>query len=303
MKKIKMLALTLVCTMLFATSAWAHELWLETDGQGEVGEEHTVDVFWGHFPKNIDPDSAYFDAIAEGQIWLLTPRGEKVDLEMEKLDDRYRVVFTPDMGGDYQVIFYHDRGVLDFRHGEPQGIQNVATTAKAYVNVYGDEDVEAWDQLSGLPFEVRVLTDVGHLHAGEEVEAQLMYSGEPLSQVDIIIISPEEQVTEATTDQEGKFSFTCTMDGPWLIKAGYFDHSIDKVDGEEVLGARFTTTALINSNSYESQAIVADEQVEASDTAEVVGDAKSDEGSSTYLYIIAAVLLVGAGVMFVKSKK
>ncbi|MBS4025880.1 MAG: DUF4198 domain-containing protein [Clostridia bacterium] len=284
-KSFRTIILAIVFSFLVSTWALAHELWFQLDPDGEAGQEHMIELIWGHFPDNIDPESAYFNSIGKGELWVLTPKGERIDLELTKRADRYQAKFTPKIGGDYQVIFYHNRGVLDWAHSEPEGIQSIETAAKAYIDVHDEEETEIWDQLVGLPFEIKAITDVGHLHAREEMESQLLYNGKPLAGVAISVLSPGEAVLELTTDANGIFKFTPDVEGPWLIKAAYFDNSVTQVAGQDVIGARNSLTMLVQPHAHEDD------------------DTAAKASGTTYIYLLAVVLFAGAGFMFVKSKK
>lgn len=291
-KRFKKLLTVTVLTMFLlgmgATSALAHEVFFKLDADGEVGQEHKIDLLWGHFPDDIDPESAYFNAIPGGDLYVVTPTGERVDLELEQLSDRYQATFTPEVGGDHLVIFNHYRGVLDWTHGEPQGMQSIETAAKAFIDVHGDEDIEAWDQVAGLNLEIKALVDVGHLHTDEEMLGQLLYKGEPLANVEVQAVSVEEEVLELITDSDGKFSFIPQTEGPWMMKVAYFDDQITEVDGEDVIGARYTLTAFIDPHGHDD---------EGQDVAASGGD------NFNYLYILAVALFAGAGFLFIKSNK
>lgn len=288
LKKTRLIILTIIFALTISSSAVAHELWFDLDAEGEVGKEQVIKLKWGDFGQFLDPRSRYFDAIAEGELWVLTPDGQRIDLELQELPDRYEARFTPQIGGDHQVIFYHDRGVLDWQHGGPQGMQSAANMTKAFIDVEADDEIEAWDQVADLDFEIKALTDIGHLHTGAEVKGQLLYLGEPLADNNLLIYYPGGQYEEPlrlNTDQDGKFSFKVDVSGPWLIKTGYFDDSIEEIAGEAVIGARFTYTMVINPH----------DEGESTTPVPVGGN------SFEYLYLIAGALFAGAGYLFGKT--
>lgn len=291
MKRIKLIACILILMLLLTTGAFAHEIWIDLDPEGEVGHEHVINVSWGDFGEFLDPRSSYFDSIAEGELWVLAPDGQRINLELEELPDRYVSRFTPRIGGDHQVIFYHNRGVIDSQYGEPKGLQNIEVIAKALIDVEDVEEIEAWDQVAGLPLEIKALTDVGHLHTGGEVRGQLLYFGKPLAGISLHIYAPGGQYEaplKLTTDQNGQFSFTADEEGAWLIMTSYFDHSVTDVDGQEVIGARYNFTMVVTPHD--------DGEYAAPEAS------AGNTGMIHTLYLLATLFFAGAGYMFGRSK-
>jgi uncharacterized GH25 family protein len=277
--------------LVLTTTAFAYEISIMTDPEGSVGQEQVINVNWGAFGLFLDPRSSYFDSIIQGELWVLAPNGQRINLELEEMTDRYVSRFTPRIGGDHQVIFYHNRGIIDAQHGEPKGWQNIEVIAKTFIDVEDDEEIEAWDQVAGLPLEIKALTDVSHLHVGGEVKGQLLFFSELLAGASLNIYAPGGQYDvplELTTDQNGEFTFTADQEGAWQIKTSYVDDSVREVDGQEVIGARYNFTMVVTSHDHGEY------------SAQVVSSGNT--GMIHTLYLLTGLLFAGAGYMFGRSK-
>ena len=294
--------LCLLLTVTMASAASAHEVYFVTPEEGVAGEPVEVKLYWGHFPADPDPASSYFEQIPDGKFYVLTPEGEEITLTPTRAEDHYVASFTPATGGDFQVIFAHNRGLLDFQHGEPKGMQIVNSLAKAFIPVDGEPDIHAYDHPANLDLEVIPLSDIGHFHAGDEFKGVLVYLGQPLAGVKVEVASPaanyshdsNEDYLELTTDAKGEFSFTADKAGTWMVKVGYFDFDkAGELDGVEHLGERYTLTTFFGAHDH-------------SNGSHTHGTANQEQGggtTTTILLVLAAVLALGAGVMFMRGKK
>ncbi|MBS4021031.1 MAG: DUF4198 domain-containing protein [Dethiobacter sp.] len=293
MKIMKIVIFMLIFMLILSGGTFAHEVWIEMKPEGEVGQQHIININWGDFGQFLDPRSSYFNSIIKGELWVLAPDGQKINLEPEEWPDRYVARFTPQAGGDHQVIFYHHRGVINQQHGEPKGLMTIEVISKAFIDIEGEAEIKAWDQVAGLPLEVKALTDVGHLHTGGEVKGQLLFFGEPLADINMTIYPPGGEYDEPlriTTDRAGQFSFIADKEGAWLIKVSYLDDSVKHVDGHDVIGARynFTMTVFPHYGGGDSP---------STKPAKPAGN-----NIIHYLYLLAGALVAGAAYMFGKSK-
>lgn len=302
MRRLKTSLFILLCLLLtvtMASAAYAHEVYFVTPEEGVAGEPVEVKLYWGHFPAIPDPESSYFEEVTDGKLYVLTPEGEEITLNPTKADDHYVASFTPATGGDFQVIFAHNRGLLDFQHGEPQGMQIVNSLAKAFIPVDGEPDIHAYDHPANLDLEVIPVSDIGHFHEGDEFTGVLLYLGQPLAGVAVSVVSPaagdsHEDDLALTTDANGEFSFTADDTGTYMVKVGYFDAGkAGEIDGVAHLGERYTLTTFFGAHDH-------------SNGSHTHGTANQEQGTgstTTILLVLAAILALGAGVMFMRGKK
>lgn len=302
MRSLKTSLLILLCLLLtvtMASAASAHEVYFVTPEEGVAGEPVEVKLYWGHYPVTPDTESSYFEALPDGKLYILTPEGEEIPLTPTKAEDHYVASFTPATGGDFQVVFIHNRGLLDYQHGEPQGMQIVNTLAKAFIPVDGEPDIHAYNHPANLDLEVIPVTDIGHFHEGDEFTGVLLYLGQPLAGVPVSVVSTavgdsHEGDLALTTDASGEFSFAANKAGTYMVKVGYFDAGkAGELDGVAHLGERYTLTTFFTAHDH-------------GNGIHTHGTADQEQGSSTtttILLVLAAILLLGAGVMFMRGKK
>lgn len=302
--KLAVLTVTLVFILALAFPAAAHELYFFNPEEGKQGEAVAVKLYWGHFPNDPDSQSSYFEKVPGGRLYLLAPDGQETDLKIEVRDDHFTSSFTPQTGGDHQVVFVHDRGVLDWKHSEPQGMQRVITAAKGFVPVDGEPDIHAYDRPAGLDLEIIPLTDIGHFHTGTEFRGEVRYLGAPLPGAKVYAVGPEakdshdpSQTVELTSDGSGVISFAPNTEGTWMLKLAYFDgNRPGELDGQNFAGVRYSLTTFFPVHGHEGHG-------HAPDTAAQVppGQSAAAAGggfSGTALMMGAAVLLAAGAAAF-----
>jgi LPXTG-motif cell wall-anchored protein len=291
------LVVTLALILVLATTGavFAHEAYLNINDDIEVGTETEIRVYWGHFPDTPDPQSAYFSQLPNGRFIIIEPDGTQRALTLEAQDEFYVARFTPTQAGDHWAVFSHNRGIIDWTHGEPAGNQLIWTDAKALLDVHGDDEVVAFSRLSGHDFEILPLVDGGHIHAGEDYMGQVLYFGKPVEGVTVLYYGPDDITGETVTGAGGTFAFPLTEEGNWLVKITYFDGDrAGNFEGTDIVGARYTTTLLLTPHSHDD---------DEDDYTNVAPPVNTNDNSNLGYIALIALLIVGAGFFFAKSKK
>lgn len=305
-KTVYAVLLFLALALVFPTGAWAHETFIKMAPFGEAGQAVTVELIRGHFPATPEAGS-YFTEMMERQdlewrFYLLHPDGRTEDLPLTPYGDGYVSSFVPVTGGDYQVVFYRDRGIRDYQHGEPAGYQQMYDTVKAYIHVHGEEDYEAFDRVAGLDLEIKAVSDTGHLQAGDTFEGQLLYQGTPLAGASVTLVGEDETTAVAETDQEGRFRFTLPGQGAYMLKVVHFEDAPGTAGEVDYIGVRHTHVAMIATLTEQDESSAVPAAVPAE--PQPVSPISSAGGSGqVVIYLAAGVLLLGAGYLFGKSKK
>jgi uncharacterized GH25 family protein len=240
------ITIALALLLAFPGILFAHAVFFEIDNPIIAGRETEIRIIWGHFPDTPDAGSAYFTELPEGTLIVIGPDGTERPLTMLARDDYYFARFNPTEAGDHWLVFTHNRGILDWTHSEPQGNQRILTTAKALLDVHGDNETVAFSRLAGHDLEILPLVDAGHLHAGELFRAQLLYFGRPLEGVPVFYYGPDGSAGETITGPGGTMSVPLTQNGNWLITITYFDRdSAGDFAGVKFIGTRYSTTMLL----------------------------------------------------------
>lgn len=305
-RKAYLLSLVLAFILVFPSMAFAHETYIKMAPFGEAGQAVTVELIRGHFPATPEPGS-YFEEMLERQdlewrFYLLHPDGTTEDLPLTPYNGNYISSFVPVTGGDYQVVFFRDRGIRDYQHGEPAGMQQMYDMVKAYIHVHGEEDHEAFDRVAGLQLEIKAVSDTGHLHPGDVFEGQLLYQGAPLAGATVTLTGEDEATEVAETDQQGNFSFTLPGQGAYMLKTAYFEDAPGTAGDLEYIGFRNTHVAMIGTLAGDGEGATVPAPTDPAPQA-VTPISSTGGGFNVAAFLAAAVLLLGAGYLFGKSKK
>ncbi|MCK8823633.1 DUF4198 domain-containing protein [Fuchsiella alkaliacetigena] len=212
-KKLLIIALVAMLVVAFSSQLLAHEIILDFPQQVESGEEVEIEFTFGHFPDYFDYEHGFFDTMEDGELMVVSEDGEVTELDFTKGTDTYTATFTPAEEGVYWIAFNGSRGVLDRTDGGG-GMQLRYYDAKAPLIVGDASEVT----IAETPLEVELVKeDSTTLYEGDQIALQLSYLGEKVSEQDVTVVTPSEQVRELTTDAQGKIEVDFDEEGRWFI--------------------------------------------------------------------------------------
>ncbi|WP_315817285.1 hypothetical protein [Paraflavitalea speifideaquila] len=95
--------------IVMAQSAFAHALWIETAANGKKGQSHTIKIFYGEYAdQERDSVARWYSNIRELHCWLITPDGNRKELNYTKDIDFLQAQFIPEQEGSYIISITHD---------------------------------------------------------------------------------------------------------------------------------------------------------------------------------------------------
>ncbi len=230
MKKLRSLIVLGVVPVLLlasATTASAHNLYIETDVNPEIPAEQEVQVHFGH-PQA--PEGCYAYSMQYARVYR--PDGTTVDLELKE-ESGYRTAkeatywtaeVTLDQEGDYLIVAQRGSGPFDPTwHGGSGPCEFINEWAKVIVHGGGEEQ---WHKAVGIELEIVPLANPHDLAVGDTFTAKVLYNGEPVRaeyaaahQTESIHDPEAAQVGQTTED--GTFSVYISKPGMWTVKGVY----------------------------------------------------------------------------------
>jgi len=233
-----------VAVILFTSPARAHQLWIETDPAGKVGEEHNIHVCWGH--------SGYRETGARlaGQHSKLTacvlgPKG-RAALELAKADDCFVAKFNPGVPGCYVIGADLQVGIIDKEfHGIPAKTR-IVMVGKSFTRVSGVQD-EAMAPL-GFDLEIVPVALTSERKPGDLVTVKVLHKGKSIGGRNVVVsaatqgaVPPPEDAglqtrewsIEAAADAKtGEVTFPLIVGGQHTFSIKYFDETPGTYDGD-----------------------------------------------------------------------
>ena len=226
--------LAVVATLLAATSAHAHDPWLQTNTNVvRVGDAVHIDLMLGNHGNNhrdfklaskLDP--------AAGTLEVIAPDGKRYDLRDRLTDTGYTpkegfwtARFAGDKPGLYMVTRFGDDVVSYAPKRSVQSAKTFFVLSRSLDNV--PRTNPGFDVVLGHPLElVPEANPVTPMGPGQAFKVRLLFKGKPLSGESVSLIPRGEALAEAfdprherKTDAEGRASFTPKEGNYYLVVA------------------------------------------------------------------------------------
>lgn len=286
--------------LLIASTAVAHELWIEV---GYSGDELQADVSWGHIFEFYDPLDH-----EEVKLFVRYPDGKAEGLELQNAGDQARAFVTPRGEGEY--VFW---AMLNPSTSSPNpDVTRLSLEMAKAVFVHGDGPATSTAE-TGLPFEIipdKKMADV----TTSTFSGQVILEGQPLAAANVAALGLYDTLIGETA-ADGSFSFSIPQTGYWLIKvSGRFDEEGTLGDTAYTQVAR-TSTLYINIVDKTATAPSDTQPVEtgagsitASETPAASADSQTvamDAGKATgnMLILISILLLAASAALFFAARK
>ena len=209
-------------------SASAHSLWVEAKDTAEVGDLQEAYTFFGHATSSTGIYVPLMDS-----TYLVTPNGEKLDLNMQTENwlpgygwMEYlvadTVLYWP---GDYVLASQRAPGVFDMAwHGGESSPMLYCDSAKAIIHCGEGEKVHNWD--ADFPLEITFEEAPYEVESGDNFTVTITYNGEPVSAECYASYWTWDahsgpDVQRGTGDENGTFTVNLNNGGLWVIGAEY----------------------------------------------------------------------------------
>jgi len=217
----------LVCLLLLGAAtlnATAHNVWLESRDQADVGDSERLYALYGHLD-----DVTGITAPAIESAFLLAPDGQKMDLDMNTGDwlagygwigYAYSDV-TYSSPGDYLFAVARTPSVYDPSwHGSGPSNPRLGYSVAKMVIHAGNESQESWD--TGMPFDINPNKAPYSIVVDDSVELMAKYNGQAVNAT--YSAFPNHNLTNVktgSTGEDGSFAVDLNEGGLWQVSASY----------------------------------------------------------------------------------
>ena len=238
---------------LWATSATAHQLWVETGAIGVAGQGQLVHVCWGHAGNKGTGESLVRQ---QGKLsaWVMRPDGQAGRLELAIGSDSFTTEFTPSVPGSYMIGAEKQSGILTREfHGIPTNTR-IVMYGKSFTQVGGSE--KGLSTPLGMDLEVVPLSDPNRLRPGDIATAKVLFKGKPIGGKDVVVslntlgakAFPEDptihglvwSVESNAERQTGEVSFPLIVCGQHQFYVRYMDETPGRYEGDREVTTDFS---------------------------------------------------------------
>lgn len=209
MQFIKSLLLTFVA-LCFASSLFAHALWIETKGKGKVGEAQEVKVFYGEYAQNErDETSKWYSDVKDLTLWLVGPDQKKIQLTTTLGDNVASASFTPEKDGQYTLLVSHpakDLAGTTKYHFLTSTVVHVGTPA-AVVNA------------ESISNELKIFPSATTAYkVNKPLKLKAVHHGIAKPEATVSVFSPSGWSQTLTTGKDGEIDFTPLWPGRYVVE-------------------------------------------------------------------------------------
>jgi hypothetical protein len=211
------LVLSLVTTLVVASVASAHFVWIESS---PTAAGLQIRSGFGE-PEGWDPDLV--DRMSRSKFWTRAGGTLKpLEIAIDKTEREYRTVVTgksPDA-----VLAAADFGVVQFGPNPPSWLRY---TAKHLTGV-----PETWNEDTPSK-DLRI--EVTAKRVGDDVVLRVVHLGKPLSQASIKAFPPSQsgEKVELTTDEDGVAKWPAKASGNYALYVGTTVPATGEIDGKK----------------------------------------------------------------------
>lgn len=209
MKQIKSILLALVA-ICFASSSFAHALWIETKGNGKVGAAQEVKVFYGEYAQNErDVTSKWYSDVKDLTLWLVGPDQQKVKLNTALGENVATASFTPEKDGQYTLVVSHQAKDL-------AGTTKYQFLTSTSVLVGKPAAVLNADAITN---ELKIYPSAAVTHkVNKTVKLKAVQNGAAKAETEVLVFSPSGWSQTLKTGKDGEIEFTPLWPGRYVVE-------------------------------------------------------------------------------------
>ena len=244
-RKLASFAFLFLAAAILSAPASAHELWIETDAEGQIVQTRQIQVCWGHSGAK-ETGKMLAQQRSKLSAAVVSPDGRAQALALALGPDSYTAEITPRAPG-YQMFGTELQvGIIDREfHGIPAHTR-IVMYGKAFTHVPGSE--KGLDNALGFDLEIVPAGDPGNLHPGDVVTVEVRLHGKPIGGREVVVslgttgpkdlpqqsgVSSRQWSIEANAQRpEGRVSFPLIAAGKHLCSIRYFDETPGTYQGD-----------------------------------------------------------------------
>lgn len=221
-----------MCFLFASLQISAHALWIETPAKGKKGQAQTVKVFYGEYAEfNPDRVADWYSDVKDFKLWLISPDGQKHQLETKQFENHFESSFTPAQDGAYTLVVSH----------EPK---DLGGTTKYQFNSSASVLVGAVGKpVDTNPNPFKLAVEQGK--PGQPVVVKGFFNGAVADKFEATIFSPKGWTKQIKADAEGKVVFVPEWKGTYMIEISRYDKSAGKHNNADYDGEWRCATNLI----------------------------------------------------------
>jgi uncharacterized GH25 family protein len=222
MKHLKSILLTLV-GVFFASSLFAHALWMETKSTGKKGQAQEVKVFYGEYAQNErDETGKWYSDVKELSLWMIGPDQKKVKLNTTLGANVAIASFTPETDGQYTLLVSHEAKELGGTTKYHFLTSTTVQVGKPAALVNGDV---ISNELKVFPVNATVY------EAKKAVKLKAVHNNELKAGATVSVFSPAGWSQVLTTDKDGQIEFTPLWPGRYVVEVTDFKNTKGQHNG------------------------------------------------------------------------
>jgi hypothetical protein len=208
----------LLSTLLLATSAQAHQIWLQQDAK-------SASLYFGEFGENLrEASPGLLDRFGQPSAVLLGGSDEKT-LTLTKGKDAFSL---SERAAKNQSIIAQDAHYPVFEHKTGDVVTRTAWTPAARLITSDAEQAP------------RLTLDL--VPTGKHGEFKLFYKGQPLPKTKVGVVTSSGWSKEAYSSEQGLVTFDLPWQGTYVVEAHHTDKVAGERDGKAYDVASFVTT-------------------------------------------------------------
>ena len=229
---------------LFSVPAMAHNLWIETDPTGKVGQSQTVHVYLGEYAYGVRENiQEHTKEVGPVTLSLIKPNGETVELRTTINGNRFTAEFTPKQKGSYQLALNvlkapvvdwteYDLGILKTNFFSSATVR-VGSTAGSNLPL---KSTDTNNQLIVQP------TKAVSFERQSPLQFKVTYKGKPLADQEVKVGYEDRWFKTLYTDEEGLVTTSLPWEGQFVIETVYTEETAGTFKGDDFEAIRQTAT-------------------------------------------------------------
>lgn len=236
----KLIALLLIYFSLSGTS-FAHNLWIEVEGSGKVGEAQVIKVFYGEYTYDYyETIDGNFRDVEDFALYVIGPDGNRKQLNTTQGGNNfYKATFTPRENGTYRFVLISNKAeVVDWTAYELGILKpNFYAFAQQIIG-YETSDLQQVNS-SETPLSL----DVQKMGASNDsVKVSTYFRGEPLAEKEVIITIADQWAKTIYTNGDGEATLNLHWDKQYVIEVVHTENTPGSFKGKEYEAIRHTVT-------------------------------------------------------------